>query len=308
MDLIKTFIFELFKMLSDYNELKLMKNNYFKMNKVFDILKKVYQIDINLSDLFYINNHFNINDLKYKKDLNNMDINLLNLYDLKYLNRDYYFTVRLITIDNNKSIKKGKTTFIVLSYKGGDKKYNIILFKNKFDVILFNNYINKRQKIQKSKLKTFYKKNKYNYKKCKKYSIRKNEYDLIKGKKYSHNFKQKTTTNNKLNDMDKTYYLLDLIINCYYTVSDVIDIYINSYNINDNIVNIDIIKERLINNMEKQYKTYLSTNKDKYYVTFKFMLNNLKVINELKHDLIYYKDILDNSDLFNQKTTINDYL
>lgn len=326
MDIIKDLIKQLIKMNKQYNEYKnYIKFLCFKYNEYLGNIKELkkellttyynmlvnkYQIDINLSDLKFIVNNYNINDKLFKSDLSLNQIELLNLYDLKYLGQNY-FRIKIKTIKNNNSLKKNNVNFIIVNYKGGDKQYNIVLFKHKIDYSVLCNYLNKSNKIKKDKLKTFFKKNKYNYSICKNKVFRNKEFKIISGKKYSHNFKNSNKTNNnykKYNDMDNTYNLLNILLNDYYSNTDLLKVYVNDYNIENHIINIDIILNRLIDNMEKQYKIYTKTNKDKYYVTFKFMLDNFNIIKSFFSDIKEYKHyLIKNNDLYNKKTIINDY-
>lgn len=311
MDLIKLLIKELVKMYNEYVNFLNMGNMYFKPIVIFNFLKKQYNIDIELGDLVFIINHYNNNDKLFKHDLSIKDLELLNLYDLKYLG-DYYFRISIKTIINNKSIKKTPINYIIVNYKGGDKQYNIVLFKYKKDYLTLNNYLNKTDKIKNDKKRSFYKNHKYNYSKCKNKTFRRGEIKLISNKKYSHNFKKSYVTNkynnSKYGELQKTHDLLYLVLTSYYTNKDLLNIYVNSFNINNHIVNTDNIINNLIDNMERVFNRYKKNNKDIDYITFKYMNNNKKVLISFLEDLKEYKAIMEREeDLYNKKTIINDY-
>lgn len=267
MDLIKTLMYQLVKMYNEYMDFKTMNNNYFTLDFIYDFLQKKYNISIDLSDLIYIINNVDLSLNKYNKtDLSDDMLNLLSLYDLKYLGNTY-FRIKIKTIKNNHSIKKSMINYIIINYKGGDKQYNIILFKNKNEYLILNRYLNKTKKIRYDKKRTFFKNNKYRYQICKNKVLRKKEHKIIKGKKYSHNFKNK----NKINDTIKNTYL-DLIIddikyynNDYQSYIDLISIYYSKYDLNT--LKVDLINyiEYLLNLSESYYIHYDNNDKLKEY-------------------------------------------
>lgn len=274
-------------MIKNFNDIYYIDNNYLSGKILYDYLKEYYNLNLSLG---YTNFKSICNILLSEKiytyDISVKNIDNLNLYDLKYYDRKNKIKLNLYNL--------GHKNFIILTILGYDKTYNILLFSKKIDLINFNKVIKVNDRKKKDKLKTLFKKNRYNYKGLKKIIIRKKERTIIKGKKYSHNF---NNSKNKEKNTFKRYDYIESIINdlLYYhdlnlsyndniekNYYDLIDLYYNRYDLNN-------LEYDLINYLDTFYRLIESNHNNGYDQNYKQIVKKIKSIKTFLSVLNDYK-------------------